>query len=146
MHRKLIKELKERATREDVEALADVAEMLLDNIKESEPGFYHHAESVLYEALHGKKLTKELAEEYIHCMKPYGMKWTLAQTTDVMHEYGLSLDPVDFWYAMNLKYNDDHKKFEENVKDYVDMAEMFLNDVDAVEGKAYEYATKITKK
>lgn len=146
MHRRLIQKMKERASHEDIEALAEVAEMLLDNIKESEPGFYKHAESILYEALYGKKLTEELAEKVIHCMKPYGMKWTLNQTTEVMHQRGLSLDPIDFWFAMNLEYNDNHKKFEENVDDYADLAEMFLNDVDAVDGKAYEYAMKIIKK
>jgi hypothetical protein len=35
----LIHKMKERASHEDICALADVAEMLLDNIKESEPGF-----------------------------------------------------------------------------------------------------------
>ena len=146
MHRTLIPKLKERATRNDVEALADVSEMLLDSIKETEPDFYKHAESILYEAYYGKKLTEELAEQKIHSMKPFGMKWTLEQTTEVMNQHGISLDPIDFWFAMNLKYNDEHKKFDENVEDYVEEAEMFLNDVDAVEGKAYVYATKIMKK
>ena len=36
MHRTLIPKLRERATQTDVNALADVAEMLLDNIKELE--------------------------------------------------------------------------------------------------------------
>lgn len=91
MHRTLIPKLKERATQVDVNALADVAEMLLDNIKETEPGFYKHAETVLYEAYYGKKLTEELAEKIIHKMRPHGMKWTLEQTTEVMHARGLSL-------------------------------------------------------
>ena len=146
MHRSLIHKMKERATHEDICALADVAEMLLDNIKESEPGFYKHAESVLYEAYYGKKLTEELAEKAIHSMKPYGMKWTLKQTTEVMHEHGLSFDPIDFWFTMNLEYNDKHKKYEENLEEYVIDAELFLNDIDAVDGKAYVYATQIMKK
>ena len=146
MHRKLIKELKERATREDVEALADVAEMLLDNIKESEPGFYHHAESVLYEALHGKKLTEEKAEKYIHCMRPYGMKWALAQTTDVMHQHGITADPVEFWIVMNMAYNDYHKMFDEDVEKYAEFSKLFIHDEDAGEGKVYEYFTNMPKK
>lgn len=146
MHRELIYKMKERASHEDVVALADVAEMLLDNIKESEPGFYKHAESVLYEAYYGKKLTHELAEKKIHCMKPYGMKWTEEQTTEVMKAHGMSLDPIEFWVVMNMAYNDYHKMFEEDVEKYAEFSKLFINDEDAEEGKVYEYFTRITKK
>jgi hypothetical protein len=138
--------MKERASHEDVVALADVAEMLLDNIKESEPGFYKHAESVLYEAYYGKKLTHELAEKKIHCMKPYGMKWTEEQTTEVMKAHGMSLDPIEFWVVMNMAYNDYHKMFEEDVEKYAEFSKLFIHDDDAVEGKVYEYFMKIPKK
>lgn len=143
MHRKLIEKMKERAAHEDVCALADVAEMLLDNIKESEPGFYAHAESVLYEAYYGKVLTKELAEKKIHCMKPYGMKWTEEQTTEVMRQHGFNLDPVSFWYVMNMAYNDYHGMFDEDVEKYAMFSKMFIEDKDAKEGKVYTYAMKI---
>jgi hypothetical protein len=138
--------MKERASHEDVVALADVAEMLLDNIKESEPGFYKHAESVLYEAYYGKKLTHELAEKKIHCMKPYGMKWTEEQTTEVMKAHGISLDPIEFWIVMNMAYNDYHKMFEEDVEKYAEFSKLFIDDDDAIEGKVYEYFMKIPKK
>lgn len=146
MHRTLIPKLRERATQADINALADVAEMLLDNIKESEPGFYKHAESILYEAYYGKKLTHELAEKKIHCMKPHGMKWTEEQTTEVMHAHGLAIDPVDFWIVMNMAYNDYHDMFEEDLEKYVEYAKLFIKDDDAEEGKVYTYFTKIPKK
>ena len=136
----------ERASQEDIKALADVSEMLLDNIKESEPGFYKHAESVLYEAYYGKKLTHDRAEKIIHCMKPYGMKWTETQTTEVMKAHGMSLDPIEFWVVMNMAYNDYHKMFEEDTEKYVEFSKLFINDEDAKEGKVYEYFTKIPKK
>lgn len=146
MHRTLIKEMKERATNKDTEALAEVSEMLLDSIKETEPEFYKHAESILYEALYGKKLTKELAEKIIHKMHPHGMKWTLEQTTDVMHQKGLTLDTVDFWIVMNMAYNDYHEMFEEDLDKYVEYTKLFIKDDDAEEGKVYTYFTKIPKK
>lgn len=138
--------MKERATVKDVEALAEVSEMLLDSIKETEPDFYRHAESILYEALHGKKLTKELAEKIIHKMHPHGMKWTLEQTTDVMHQKGLTVEPVDFWIVMNMAYNDYHKMFEEDADKYVEFSKLFIDDEDAKECKVYEYFMKIPKK
>jgi hypothetical protein len=146
MHKTLIPKLKERATHDDVHALAEVADMMLDTIKESEPEFYKHAESILYEAYYGKKLTHELAEKKIHCMKPYGMKWTEEQTTEVMHGHGLSLDPVEFWIVMNMAYNDYHDMFEEDLEKYVEYAKLFIKDDDAEEGKVYTYFTKIPKK
>lgn len=146
MHRTLIPKLRERATQTDVNALADVAEMLLDNIKESEPGFYKHAETVLYEAYYGKKLTEELAEKIIHKMHPHGMKWTLEQTTEVMHAHGLSLEPIDFWIVMNMAYNDYHKMFDEDLEKYVEFSKLFIEDEDAKECKVYEYFMKIPKK
>lgn len=143
MHRKLIHKMEERSAHEDVVALADVAEMLLDNIKESEPGFYAHAESVLYEAFYGKVLTEEFAEKMIHCMKPYGMKWTLEQTTEVMNQHGFNIDPVSFWYTMNMAYNDYHGMFEEDVEKYAMFSKMFIGDKDAKPGKVYTYAKYI---
>ena len=51
-------------------------------------------------------------------MKPYGMKWTEEQTTEVMKAHGMSLDPIEFWVVMNMAYNDYHKMFEEDVEKY----------------------------
>ena len=146
MHRGLIHKMKERASHEDICALADVAEMLLDNIKESEPSFYKHAESVLYEAYYGKKLTHERAEKIIHCMRPHGMKWTEEQTTAVMKQHGLSMDTVEFWIVMNMAYNDYHEMFDEDLEKYVEFSKLFIHDEDAEEGKVYEYFTRISKK
>ena len=146
MHRGLIHKMKERASHEDICALADVAEMLLDSIKETEEGFYRHAESVLYEAYYGKKLTHERAEKIIRCMRPYGMKWTEEQTTAVMKQHGLSMDTVEFWIVMNMAYNDYHEMFDEDLEKYVEFSKLFIHDEDAGEGKVYEYFTKIPKK
>lgn len=146
MHRTLIHKMKERASHEDICALADVTEMLLDNIKESDEGFYRHAESVLYEAYYGKKLTHELAEELIHEMKPYGMKWTEEQTTSVMKQHGFEFEPVDFWYTMNMAYNDYYKMFADDVEQYAMWSNLFIDDPDAPSGKVYIYAIKISKR
>lgn len=143
MHKLLINKLKERMDKKDVCALGEVADMLLDNIKESETKLYKHAENVLYEAYYGKKLTKELAEKLIHEMKPHGMKWTLEQTNEVMKNRGLNLDEIDFWYVMNMTYNDYYEMFGDNVEEYVKFSKLFIEDEDAKEGKVYLYATRI---
>ena len=145
MHKLLIPKLKERADKGDICALADVADMLLDSIKESDPSFYKHAESVLYEAYYGKKLTRELAEKKIHSMKPHGMKWTYEQTNQVMIEHGMNYDNADFWFVMNLMYNRYYPMYDEDLERYFEASRIFLDDENANEGKAYLYATKIFK-
>jgi hypothetical protein len=138
--------MKERAAHEDICALAEVSEMLLDSIKETEPEFYEHAESVLYEAYYGKKLTRELAEKIIHNMKPYGMKWTEEQTTSVMKQHSFDFEPVDFWFVMNMAYNDYYKMFDDDVEKYAMWSNLFIDDPDAPSGKVYIYAIKISKR
>ena len=145
MHKTLIPKLEERADKVDIHALGEVTDMLLDSIKESDPSFYKHAESVLYEAYYGKKLTHELAEKKIHSMKPHGMKWTCEQTNQVMIEHGLNYDKADFWFVMNLMYNRYYSMFDDDLERYVDFSKMFLEDENSVEGKVYIYATKIFK-
>lgn len=143
MHKILTNKLKERADKNDVCALAEVTNMLLDGIKEKETKLYEYAEDVLYEAYYGKKLTKELAEKLIHKMKPHGMKWTLDQTNEVMRSHSLSFNEIDFWYVMNMAYNDYYEMFEDNVDEYVKFSKLFIEDVDGGEDKVYLYATKI---
>lgn len=138
MHRTLLKEMKERSDVKDIEALTDVAGMLLDSIKETEPDFYKHSEKLLYESLYGKKLTAELAEKLIHEMRPHGMKWTREQTNEVMRMHGLSLDSVDFWIVMNMAYNDYHEMFDEDVDKYAEFSRLFIEDIDAPKCKVYK--------
>lgn len=143
MHKILISKLKGRADKADICALAEVSEMLIDKIKEVDTKLYECAEDILYEAYYGKKLTKELAEKLIHKMKPHGMKWTLEQTNEVMKNYGLGLNEIDFWYVMNMAYNDYSEMFGDNVDEYVKFSKLFIEDVDGGEDKVYLYATKI---
>lgn len=143
MHKILISKLKERADKADVCALAEVTDMLMDSIKEKETKLYEYVEDVMYEAYYGKKLTKELAEKLIHKMKPHGMKWTLEQTNDVMKKHGLNLDEIDFWYVMNMAYNDYFDMFNDDIEKYVKFSKLFIEDEDGGENKVYLYATKI---
>lgn len=145
MHKTLIPKLEEKADSVAVHALGEVADMLLDSIKESDPTFYKHAESILYEALYGKKLTHELAEKKIHSMKPHGMKWTCEQTNQVMVEHGLNYEKADFWFVMNLMYNKHYPMYDDDLDKYIEDSKIFLDDENAQEGKAYLYATRIFK-
>ena len=100
----------------------------------------------LYKMAYGNNLTKELAEEIVEKMRPYGEKWTVNQTMDVQEKYGLNdIKTSDFYIVMNSAYNDYHDIFDENIDMYVKFTRDFIQDEDAKEGKVLLYFTNIPK-
>lgn len=144
MHKSILKKMKERASREDVNALADVVSMALDEMHEEHHEFYEHLECILYEAVYGKRITREMADKWVSHMKPLA-KWTFEGTTDVMHQKGLNLDPVEFYVVMNMLYSDMHNVFEEDLDKYVMAAKDWLQDEDVAEHKLYNYYKHVVK-
>lgn len=72
-----------------------------------------------------------------------GCHWTLEQTQDVAKQRNITCDPNDFWAVMNMMYSDYCQVAKRQSVDtpgfYADMAKAFLEDADAVDGKAYLY-------
>lgn len=72
-----------------------------------------------------------------------GCHWTLEQTQDVAKQRNITCDPNDFWAVMNMMYSDYCQVAKRQSVDtpgfYADMAKAFLDDTDAVDGKAYAY-------
>ncbi len=100
-----------------------------------------------------KRLDKQTAEEWTRKMKnaddSRGGHWTMEQTEDVRKQHGYSLDPVEFYAAMNMCYSDYcevARAFGVNsVGFYAELANAFLDDKDANDGKIalyYEYIAK----
>lgn len=129
---------------EKIDALSDYMNYIVDMVGDREK---EKVEEKLYEIAEGKILNEEKAKEIIECMKPYGMKWTLADTEGVRNNYGLSnIRPIDFWIVMNSAYNDYQDLFQDNVEWYVKFTKDFIMDEDAIEDKVYCYFMKIPKK
>jgi hypothetical protein len=92
-------------------------------------------------------LTKELAEAWTAHMEnadgTVGPHWTLEQSKQVQAQRGLPGDPVAFWAVINSVYSDysavARKYGSDNVNFYADLANAWLEDSDAVEGKALAY-------
>jgi hypothetical protein len=145
MHKKLLSKMRERASQEDVEALADVVGMSLDKMKEEHPQFYAHLECLLYEALYGKVLTEEKAMEWVRNMAPVGQHWTKEETTDAMRNLGYTFDPIEFYAISNMEYNDQYELVKDDETLALKLAHNWLKDKDAVEHKAYEYYKYIAK-
>lgn len=145
MHKKLLEEMKKRKSEKDLMCLADIVDMCLDTMKESDHEFYEHLERKMYEMLYGRKLNEEMAKEIVEDMQPNGEHWSIEQTNSVLQSKGWQLDKVDFYIVMNSAYNDYHELFEEDVDKYAMYSKLFIKDTDAKEGKVYNYFMNIPK-
>lgn len=121
-------------------------EDLMHHLKKCNEQEYIEYKICLYEILNGEKLTEEKAGDWIRSMRPYGMKWTIEQSTEAMKEYKYDCDKVDFWAMMNAMYNDYKELFDENVETYAKLSYLFIKDEDALPNKTYKYWKEITKK
>ena len=96
---------------------------------------------------HPEHLSKADAESWVSRMKnsdgTVGAHWTFEQTQDVAKQRNITCDPNDFWAVMNMMYSDYCQVAKRQSVDtpgfYADMAKAFLEDADAVDGKAYLY-------
>lgn len=145
MHKEYIKRIVENGSKVDMEKLSEFMCETMDRIKDYDKNLYDKIEGKMYEMAYGKVLTEKMAENWIRSMKPYGMKWTKAQTDEVLRKYGLNMNEIDFWAIMNAMYNDYHNIFDDEIEIYIKLARDFIKDEDAIDGKVYEYWKCITK-
>lgn len=139
MHKKLLEEIKKRKSERDLICLADLLEMVLDDMAEEKPDFYDHIESKLYENIYGKVVSEEMAKKWVRKMQPYGEKWEMEETTEVLKKNGLSLRDIDFYVVLNMMYNDFAKSVGDDTTMYIKLARDWLKDDDAKEDKLYNY-------
>ncbi len=100
-----------------------------------------------------QKMDEKTAREWTARMKnedgTKGPHWTMEQTKQFAQQKGVTADPLEFWVAMNMMYSDycaAAKKLQMNTVDfYVMLAQAFLEDKDAGEGKLMKYYRCIVK-
>ena len=99
-------------------------------------------------------MTKEIAEEWTSNMKnedgTKGPHWKMEQVKQLMAQKGIQYNPWEFFVVMNALYSDYcavlKKHGMNNIDVYVDLASAWLNDSDAMPGKASRYYEYIVKK
>lgn len=96
----------------------------------------------IYETIYGEVLSEEKAQTLVKAMKPYGEVWTLSEVDDVL---GGNCKKSTKYYVMNMLYNDYYNMFKDDTDKYLEMAKLWLNDVDSDGGdiKTYRYATRV---
>ena len=101
-----------------------------------------------------KTFTLDVAEEWASKLQnedgSSGPHWTMEQAKRIMAQRNLSLDPTEFWIAINLIYSDFSPVAKKhgvggNLDFYVDMAKAFLNDKDAGPNKIARYYECVVK-
>lgn len=139
MHSKMLEE----ATHEQLKSfLYDQ----FDELKRSMPELYEDMECELYEHIYGDHFTDWKYEKAVACLENQdgtkGPHWTVDQITDYAKGHGASYKGYNKWdmaYIFNIMYSDYFGVVPDNVESYFKLANAFLEDKDAPEGKAYLY-------
>lgn len=139
MHKTTIKQVIDN---NDIVKLKNLAYELidvLDCLEELDEDLYAKHELNVYEIVNGKKISEEIAIDWVESMKPYGMKWTIEETTRAMKDKNWNLDPVDFFVVANMMFNDYNDIILDNTDLALEMAKHWLTDSDVKDNKLYNY-------
>ncbi len=146
MHKEYLKKIMENTdnlSKDEIYKLVDkygcLMEKTMDHIKDCDEELYEEIEDSLYEMAYGKVISEEMAKRWVSKMEPFGEKWTLEETTEVLRKNNLSLNPIDFYVVLNMMYNDYGKTIGDDTTMYIKLARDWLKDEDAKEHKLYNY-------
>lgn len=146
MHKKLI----QAATFEQLKEFADDA---LSMLKETNPSTYDDLEMYLYKEIYGKHFCDWMLEKATKYMVnddgTTGPHWTVEQTTSVAKQSGITFEhynEYDWNYVMNMIYSDFYGAVSNDTNAYIKLAKKWLDDKDAVDGKALCYYLHIVKR
>lgn len=94
------------------------------------------------------EFTEEDAKEWAKHMNPPA-RWTMDQTTAVMHQYGYKYKPCEFYVVMNALASDYGRTMAKYGADrpdvWADLAHDWLDDLDAQGGKVGRYWRDIVR-
>ena len=131
--------------KEDMEYLSELLEEIIYKMKESHYEMYEHYKMCLYEKAYGKKLSEEMAHEWVESMANTGEHWTIEETTNAMRKLNYNLDIIDFYVVANMMYSDYFELVQEDELLALKLAKKWLEDKDAVDDKLYNYWKYISK-
>ena len=95
-----------------------------------------------------REFTEDDAREWVASMDPPA-RWTMEQTTAVMHQRGYHHRPCEFWAVMNMMVSDygtvAAKHGVDRPEFWADMTDAFIRDGDAVPDKVGKYWRDIVR-
>lgn len=137
---------------EVIEKMMEDFDIVMDIIKTEHPERYRDIKTNLYILINGYHFDEEtlmdILEDMVNDDGSKAPKWSVEETNSVARSNGVSFrnyNQYDWNYVMNMIYSDYCEILGDNVSSYVRMAQKFLNDKDAPEGKALRYAMCMKK-
>lgn len=141
-----IRKIVDEGSIEDMHTLSDILSKVIDIVKDYDMDCYKKYEMELYKMAYGETLSKDMAEDIVSKMRPYGKRWNIEETENVQRQYGLNnISPIDFFVVINSAYNDYKDLFDENIDMYVRFTNDFIKDEDAKQNKVFKYFTQIAE-
>lgn len=140
----IIKKIVDNGRIEDMKTLSDILEDTMEELKKYDQDCFNEYMMELYKMAYGNTLNKQMAEEIVHKMKPYGEKWSIEETQKIMQQYGINnVKNADFYVVINSAYNDYRDLFQDDIEKYVRFTMNFIQDEDAKIDKVFLYFTEI---
>ena len=131
---------------EDMNTLSDILEDVLEEIEKYDKECYDKYVMELYKMAYGNVLNRQMAEEIVSKMRPYGKRWDIEETQQIQNQYGLNnIRSVDFFIVMNSSFNDFRNIFEDDIEKYIKFSVDFIQDEDAKPDKIFLYYTTIAE-
>ena len=130
----------------EMHKLAEILDEVIESLEVYDKECSKKYEMEIYKMAYGPVLTREMAEDLVSKMKPFGKKWSFEETKNIQDQYGLDgIRPSDFFVVINSAYNDYKDLFGDDMEKYIRFTLDFINDEDAKDGKVFTYFTTIPK-
>ena len=142
----IIEKIVDNGRVEDMEALSNILEDLMELIQKYDPDCYKEYEMELYKMAFGNVIDKKMAQQIVEKMRPFGMRWNIMETQQIQEQYGLQdIKKTDFFVVINSAYNDYRDIFGEDIEGYIKYTVDFIRDEDAKSDKVFLYFTTLAE-
>lgn len=142
MHKHNIIKIIAGGTTADMEALRDVFDDLICDLKADNPELYKEAELRIHRIAYGTHLGEFLAKSWVSHMEnkdgTVGQHWSWEETEQVRSQYAKDIDPSDWYAVLNMMYSDYYNP-KLGTSDYIQLAIDWLRDKDVPDGKTLRY-------
>lgn len=140
----IIQKIVDNGKVEDMETLSDILEDTMEELEKYDKDCFDKYTMKLYKMAYGNVFNKEMAEEVVSKMRPYGERWNIEESQRIMEQYDINtVRIIDFYIVINSAYNDYKNLFEDDIEKYVRFTMDFIQDEDAKIDKVFIYYTEI---
>jgi hypothetical protein len=142
MHiRKYIRKIVDEGSPEEMQKLSDILVNLIEYAEETNDDVYRKNAICIYKMANSNKIDRDLAEEIVNDMRPYGERWTFDDIEKIKRDYNMDdMRAEDIYLVMNQGFNDYRDTlFGDDLSNYIKYTKAFINDPDAKKDKIINY-------